>query len=175
MKRKKHILSLTKAAIFASLLAVTCPFTIPVGQIGITLATAVLIFSALLLKPSEAISATALYLALGAVGLPVFSGFSGGIGMLLSPSGGFLIGYLPFTVILSLTSQKTSRTPSLILALLLAHLALYATGTLAFSLITDTPLPKALAITTLPFLIPDMLKATLSLPLAKLTKKRIGE
>ena len=108
VNKNNRIRFLTRCALFAAILAVVSPFVIPIGQVGITLATLVLLFMSLALKPSETITATALYLSLGAVGLPVFSHFQGGIATFVAPSGGFLLGYLPFVTILSLAA-KLSR------------------------------------------------------------------
>lgn len=174
MKNKGRTRSLTLSALFAALLAIACPFVIPVGTVGITLATAVLLFAALTAKPSEAITATALYLALGAIGIPVFSHFTGGVGAFLAPSGGFLIGYLPFVAIVALVNKRSQNTLILALATIAAHLALYLIGCSVFLFTTDRTLTEALAITVLPFLIPDALKAAITLPLSRLTHSRLS-
>ena len=161
---------MTRCALFAAILAVVSPFVIPIGQVGITRATLVLLVMSLALKPSEAITATALYLSLGAVGLPVFSHFQGGIATFVAPSGGFLLGYLPFVTILSLTAKISRKPLVLILGIVLSHLTLYAIGTVFFAITTSTPLVEALLVTVLPFLIPDALKVILALYLAKITR-----
>ena len=170
MNKNNRIRFLTRCALFAAILAVVSPLVIPIGQVGITLATLVLLFMSLTLKPSEAITATALYLSLGAVGLPVFSHFQGGIAAFVAPSGGFLSGYLPFVILLSLTT-KFSRKPLVrILGIVLSHLTLYAIGTVFFAITTSTPLIEALLVTVLPFIIPDALKVILALYLAKMIR-----
>lgn len=82
---------IAKCALLVALLIVSCFFTIPIGPIPFTLQTAVVILIALLCSPAEAALATGVYLLLGAIGLPVFSGMTGGI---IRPSSGFLFSYL---------------------------------------------------------------------------------
>ena len=172
MNQRNRAKMLTTSALFAALLAVTCPFVLPLGAIGITLATAVLLFLSLTVKPGEAIIATSLYLALGAIGLPVFSQFTGGIGAFVAPSGGFLIGYLPFVAITALAKRHTSRALAMSLAIIAAHLVLYALGATVFALNASCSLAKAITLTVLPFLLPDAVKALLATYLARLTASR---
>jgi len=173
MKTQNRAKLLTTSALFAALLAVACPFVIPIGTIGITAATAVLLFAALTASPSEAITATVLYLSLGAVGLPVFSHFTAGAGAFLAPSGGFLIGYLPFVAIVALVNKRTQNTLNLAIAAIAAHSALYLIGCTVFMLTTDSSLTETLTVTVLPFLIPDAIKTAITLPLARLTHSRL--
>lgn len=80
-------------ALLIALLVVSCFFTIPIGPVPFTLQTAVVILVALICKPRYALLVTGVYLLMGAVGLPVFSSMTGGIGKILGPTGGFLVSY----------------------------------------------------------------------------------
>ena len=86
------------AALLAALLAVISPFSVPLGAIPLTLATLGVYLAAVIGGAGFGTLAVAVYLMLGAVGLPVFSGFIGGVQAFLAPTGGFLLGYLPCTV-----------------------------------------------------------------------------
>ncbi len=77
-----------------ALLAVSAWVSIPFGPVPFTLQTFVVVFAFLVLTPKECAAALVGYLALGAVGLPVFSSMRGGIGVLAGPTGGFLWGFL---------------------------------------------------------------------------------
>lgn len=81
-------------ALFIALLAVSCLFTIPLGPVPFTLQTCVVILIALSCTPRQAAVICGVYLLMGAVGLPVFSSMTGGIGKILGPTGGFLVSYL---------------------------------------------------------------------------------
>lgn len=77
-----------------AIIAVSAWVTVPLGPIPFTLQMFAVTFAIVVLPPKEAIAAIAGYLLLGAVGVPVFSGMRGGIGVLAGPTGGFLWGYL---------------------------------------------------------------------------------
>lgn len=74
-----------------ALLVASCFFTVPFGPVPFTLQTAVVILVALLFNPTEAAAITGIYLLMGAIGLPVFSGMTGGI---IRATSGFLLSYL---------------------------------------------------------------------------------
>lgn len=97
---------IAKCALLVALLIVSCFFTIPIGPIPFTLQTAVVILIALLCTPGEAALATGVYLLLGAIGLPVFSGMTGGI---IRPSSGFLFSYLIGSVAASALRMQIVR------------------------------------------------------------------
>ena len=77
-----------------AIIAVSAWVTVPLGPIPFTLQMFAVTFAIVVLSPKEAIAAITGYLLLGAVGVPVFSGMRGGIGVLAGPTGGFLWGYL---------------------------------------------------------------------------------
>lgn len=164
------------AALLAAGLAVIAPFSVPMGPIPLTLATLGVYLAAVIGGAGFGTLAVALYLLLGAVGLPVFSGFIGGVQAFLAPTGGFLLGYLPCTVVIGLGLRigKHTRTACL-LSLLAGTAVLYACGVLGFMYTTSTPFWASVAACCLPFLIGDAVKiaaVTVVFPaLTKLMKK----
>jgi biotin transport system substrate-specific component len=78
----------------AALIAVCAWLSVPVGQIAVTMQTFGVFLTLLLMGGKKGTLACGVYLLLGAVGLPVFSGFQGGPGVLLGPTGGYLLGFL---------------------------------------------------------------------------------
>ncbi len=98
--------SIAKCAVLVALLIVSCFFTIPLGPVPFTMQTAVVILIALLCTPAQAAAATGVYLLMGAVGLPVFSGMTGGI---IRPSSGFLFSYLVGSVAASALRGQMER------------------------------------------------------------------
>ncbi|WP_241156062.1 biotin transporter BioY [Adlercreutzia sp. ZJ154] len=85
-----------------AIIAVCTWVTIPMGPIPFTLQMFAIPLIVCILRPSESIAAIAGYLVLGAVGLPLFSGMRGGIGVIMGPTGGFLLGYLPGVILAAL-------------------------------------------------------------------------
>ena len=86
--------SMAYVALCIAVMAVSAWVTVPIGPVPVTLQMFAFTFAIVVLSPKECIAATAGYLLLGAVGLPVFSGMQGGLAKLMGPTGGFLWGYL---------------------------------------------------------------------------------
>ena len=144
--------------VFAALLCVISPFAIPIGPVSITLATFGVYLSGAVLGPKNGAAAVAIYLLLGFVGLPVFSGFSGGFQRLFGPTGGYLVGYIFAALVTGLFVEKISKPWSSAAGMLLGTAILYAFGTAWFCLISKTALLPALMACVVPFLPGDALK-----------------
>jgi len=147
---------LAQSATFIALLAAGAWVALPVGPIPVTLQTFFLLLAAPVMKRRAVIPA-ALYLLLGALNLPVFHSGLSGIGVLLGPSGGFLLGFIPAAVVAGLSYEKRSR------AIRIAGLAagagiIYACGVAWLLFSAGVSLPAALLVGVLPFLPGDILK-----------------
>lgn len=97
MTQKTH--RLTKIALMTSILCIIGPVavTLPFGPVPVSLTTLILYISVYVIGKRDALISCALYLLMGLIGIPVFSGFTGGIGKILGPTGGYLVGYLFLT------------------------------------------------------------------------------
>ncbi|MDO5335387.1 MAG: biotin transporter BioY [Coriobacteriia bacterium] len=93
-KARSRSRSVVYVALSVVLMAVGAWVTVPFGPIPFTLQTFAVMFALFALAPVEALAAIACYLALGAIGLPLFAGFKGGLAALVGPTGGFLVGFL---------------------------------------------------------------------------------
>lgn len=146
---------------------ITIPFAVP-----FTLQTLGIFLSLELLGGRKGTLTVLCYLLLGAVGLPVFSGFTGGLGQLTGPTGGYLAGFLVSGVVYLLLEKKMDGRPLLRFArLLLCLLSCYLLGTLWFIHMYQVGLWTALISCVLPYLLPDMAKAVLAMTLADKLKK----
>ncbi|MGT2951538.1 BioY family transporter [Streptococcus cuniculi] len=150
--------SLIYPAIGAGLIAVLSQLVIPLGPVPFTLQTLAVGLIATLYRPKEALTSLFLYLLLGAIGLPVFAGLSGGMAALFGPTAGFLWGFLLYAGVTAVLTSPTSSLIQVFLANLLGDALCFLSGSLVFSLITHSSLEKTLALTVLPFLIPDLVK-----------------
>lgn len=148
---------MTLTALMTALLCVAAPITLPIGPIPLSLTTAVLALSALLLGGGAALCC-GLYLLMGLIGLPVFSGFTGGIGVLAGPKGGFLLAYLPVTALWGALLCKMKRLPGQAAVLLTGTGLLYAAGCAWYAVQTGASAMAALTVCVLPFLPGDGVK-----------------
>lgn len=165
--------ALTLTAVLTALLCILGPMTLPLGPVPLSLTSALLMLSALLLGPGRAACCCGVYLLIGLVGLPVFAGFTGGLTALAGPTGGYLIGYLPMTALCGWGLRRCSRLPGQALTLLAATALLYALGTAWFCLMTGSGLQAALAVCVLPFLPGDALKAAAVLTGGNAIRRRL--
>ena len=91
----KRLKELSMVALFPALMAATAGISVPLFNLPpITLQTFFVLLAGLLLGPSKASLSMTIYLILGIIGIPVFSGFRSGLGVLLGNSGGFLMGFV---------------------------------------------------------------------------------
>lgn len=145
---------------------VPTPWGVPIT--GQTLAVLVL---GLVLSPKDAAISVALYLLLGTVGLPVFSGARSGIGMLLGPTGGYLWSFLIGAVALSWLKQKGRR----VLGAIVFTLIVYFLGCLQLKITGDMTFFEVVKLGMLPFIPGDLVKIALALATAKKLEPTIGD
>lgn len=161
-------------ALFAALTAVCAQIAIPLPftPVQITLATFAVLLSGALLGAKNGALCQCVYLLCGAVGLPVFTRFSCGFGILFGATGGYLLAY-PFAAFLvgSLCNSLRRFRFGTLLALLCGNLFCYALGTLYYSLFAKVSIVGAVLSCVLPFLPGDILKIAAAFFLSKkLTK-----
>lgn len=160
---------MTLSSLFAALLAVCAWFCIPLGDTVLTLQTFGIFLCLLLLGGKWGSLSIAIYLMIGAVGLPVFSGFRGGIAQILGVTGGFLWGFLAMGLIYWLFA-RFGKIPALVAGLLVC----YGCGCLWFYLYSGGGLGFILLRCVVPYLIPDAIKLWLAVTLSKRLSKVIN-
>ena len=120
-------------ALFAALMALCAWISVPMGDAAITIQTFSLFLTLGVLGGKRGTIAVAIYLLLGIVGLPVFSGFQGGLGALLGATGGYIVGFLAAALIYWLvTALARDRYLFRLLGMSLGLIACYLLGTLWF-------------------------------------------
>lgn len=166
-------------ALFAALMVVCSWITIP-GPVPFTLQTFAVFLSLGLLGGKRGTAVIGLYLLMGAVGLPVFSGFQGGLGSLLGATGGYKLGFLLIGAAVWLAVRlRGESTRVLVLAMSLGLVLCYAAGTAWFVVVYTRNtgaigVGAALSLCVLPFIIPDALKMALALYLRKRIRKQLA-
>ena len=168
-----------RLVLIAMMTAITCilaplSIPIPVSPVPISLTNLVLLISVYILGWKDASISFIIYLLLGLAGLPVFSGFSGGLGKIAGPTGGYLAGFIFMTVIAGLAVDIFSgkRLPAVIgMALGTAVASAFGTAWLAIQM--DLTFISALSIGVLPYLAGDTLKIILAVIAGPMLKKRL--
>ena len=166
--KNKSLHRLTACALMAALLCVLGPLSVPIGPIPLTLATLVIYLLTYIVGTWDATISVLLYLLLGAVGLPVFSGYQGGLARLAGPTGGYLAGFLLLPIVGGLLMERAKRKPILTgVAMAAGTAVLYFFGTAWFVFLTGNDLGTALSLCVYPFVPFDLLKIVLAVALGK--------
>lgn len=173
-KRSKQMYRLTATAAAAAAMAVLAPWSVPMGPVPVSLCTLLIYLMACLLGPRQAASAVAVYVLMGAAGLPVFSGFLGGMGRVAGPTGGYIVGYLPLAAITAAFAGRAhGRRGAYFVGMVLGTALLYGLGTLWYCVQSGTAPVAALAVCVLPFLPGDGVKMLAALALGPVLRDRL--
>lgn len=157
--QKQKIYQLTTCALMTALMCILGPMSIPVGPIPVSLTNFVVFLSVYLLGMRDGTISYLVYLLLGVVGLPVFSGYQGGLAKFAGPTGGYLIGFILAALIAGFIMERFfAHTVIIILGMAGAMLAAYLFGTVWFVLQMQCEVWYALTTCVFPFLLIDMAK-----------------
>ncbi len=162
------------SAMLAALLAVFSQISIPLIPVPVNLALLAVFLIGFLLPLPWALATVGTYLILGAVGVPVFSGFRGGLQALLGFTGGYLFGYLASALVIALLKHKADTVVKRFLLCLLALLACYLPGTLWLMNVGGMGLGKALPMAIYPFIPGDLLKCLVAALLSVRLRQALG-
>lgn len=171
-KTKLTVRDMAYIAMFAVIMAVCSWISVPY-IVPFTLQTFAVFLAAGVLGGKRGTLAVLVYILLGCVGLPVFAGFTGGFGILLGSTGGYIVGFL-FTALImwAMENLPGNKTVVTLVSMVLGLLACYAFGTVWFVVVyarTTGPvgLWTALGWCVFPYIIPDLAKMALALVLRK--------
>lgn len=159
--------------------AVTCiiaPFSIPLpfSPVPISMTNLVIYITVYILGTKFSTISYLIYLLLGAVGLPVFSSFSGGLGKIAGPTGGYLVGFIFLALIAGyFVEHFQGRTAYALIGMVLGTCVCYLFGTVWLAMQMKLSFPAALASGVIPYLPGDCIKIVIALILGPKLKKAI--
>lgn len=168
-------------SLFTSLTAVGGFIAIPLGPVPITLQTIFVVLSGLILGAKLGALSQIIYIILGLLGLPIFSGGTGGLTSVVSPSFGFLIGFIAAAYVIGKVTEKNKSLSKIIYSVILGSFVIYAIGVPYFYFIFTNFLGKsinfytALKYACIPFIPGDIIKAVISIILAKKLLPRLSK
>ncbi|WP_040210684.1 biotin transporter BioY [Clostridium polynesiense] len=169
-------------SLFAALTAMGAYISIPIGIVPITLQSLFCLLAAMLLGSKRAALSQLLYIFIGLAGLPVFSGGKGGLTFILSPTFGFVLGFIICALMVGYISEKNNASfINFFTASILGTLVIYAFGIFLFYFnmkylsFKDMTFKAILTVTTLPFIPGDLIKcfaaSLAAVPVYKSAKK----
>ena len=179
MKIKIH--HMTGIALMSAVICILGPIVVPIGMVPISFTGIGIYLSLFLLGKKRAKVSVLIYLFLGFIGIPVFSGFTAGPGKLLGPTGGYLIAYLPSIMVCGQLMEskavflQTGIKQKILYfcILLLGNGILYVAGTFWLCLVSNLTWKSALGVGVFPFILPDIIKNLIVISLGLRLKKRI--
>lgn len=177
MKIKEIILVALFAAVTAILAQIAIP--IPITPVPITFQVLAVCLAGAILGPRLGAISILVYLLLGAVGLPVFAKLSGGISIILGPTGGYLMAFpvAAFTIGKIIEKAKNPNYFNVTLSMLLGLIIIYLIGMTWLSFVTHMNLKKAFIAGVLPFIPLDTIKiivaAVIVIPVRNIILKEV--
>ncbi len=174
--KKMKTLDMVYIALFACLMAICSWISIP-GEVPFTLQTMGVFLAIGLLGGKRGTLAVLVYILMGVIGLPVFSGFSGGIGKLVGVTGGYIVGFLASALVMwAMETLLGKKKWALALSMVIGLLVCYAFGTAWFMVLYTSSkgaitLGAVLGMCVIPYIIPDVIKIAVALLLTNILKR----
>lgn len=158
--KKLTLREITQIGLFAALICLLSQFSIPMPYgIPMSLQTFIIPLTGLIIGPRGGLIATIIYVLLGSFGLPVFAGFIGGLGVVLGPTGGFILSFPIMAWLAGFGAKKNHLTS--VFFLTLGAICNYILGMLVFSLVTSSDIKVAFLASVLPFIPTTIIKIIL--------------
>ena len=161
-------------AVFAAIMCILGPMSIPIGTIPMSFTNFVIYISVFVLGKRKTVISYFIYIIIGLFGLPVFSGYTGGPGKFFGPTGGYLIGFLFMAIICGYFAEKyEGKSIVTICGMILGMAVDYIFGTAWFVFLTKTNAAYALAVCVVPFIVFDVIKIVIASFVGPMIKIRI--
>jgi biotin transport system substrate-specific component len=175
-RRENRTRDMVAAALVAALMAATGYIAIPLGPVPVTLQIFGVVLAALLLPSEWAAAALGAYIVLGAIGIPVFAGGQAGLGVILGPTGGYIIGFAVAAPLGALVREGFRRRGAKSLdgdvaAAAVVICIVCALGWAQLAIITNMGFAKAFLVGVVPFIGPDAVKAAAAIVVAQGVRK----
>ena len=165
---RKSILDIVYIALFAAIISVCSLISIPIGEVPVTFQILGICLAAGFLGVAKGTISVVIYILLGLIGIPVFAGGTSGFAKLVSPTGGYIVGFIFTAIIIGLAVKLFGRKLwVLIVSMVIGVLVCYAFGTAWFIILYNNSgksmdLANALSLCVVPFLPFDAVKIAVS-------------
>lgn len=174
MAKKSNIYQITIIGLMTSVICILGPLSIPIGIVPISFTNLAIYFALYILGAKKATMSFLIYMLIGLVGVPVFSGFAGGPSKLFGPTGGYIIGFFFMTLIAGVFIDKFyERWYLCFTGMILGMTVCYVFGTVWLSIQTDMTVSTALAVGVIPFIPGDLSKIMIAAFAGPQIRKRL--
>lgn len=174
LKNRSSMYQLSVCALMAAIMCVLGPMSIPIGPIPVSFTNLVIYLTVYLLGMKGATSSYLIYLLLGAAGMPVFSGYTGGLAKLAGPTGGYLIGFIFMALICGFVLEKSHVNAVITgFGMFAGTLVAYLFGTVWFVLQMQCEIWYALTVCVFPFIPFDIAKIIIATVLGKVIRSAL--
>lgn len=170
---KTKTFEIVLCAIFVAIISVFSQIIIPISVVPVSLSSFAVMICGGVLGIKLGVVTTILYLLIGAVGIPVFSGFQGGVSVLLGPNGGFIFGYIVIAMLSGIAFGNKDGVLFKTILLFLSTTACCTLGALWYMFITGAGFVTAILTCILPFLPGEIVKIAVAYPVIVRIKKQI--
>lgn len=173
---KTNVRPLIYVSFCAAIIAVLAQIIIPLPLVPITGQTLAIGLVVTILGKKMGTQAVGLYILLGAIGLPVFTAFSGGLGIIFGPTGGYIIGFLPTALVMGVYFERFGYTfTHAVVANVIGMFVTLAFGAVWLKVIADLSWQAALLSGVVPFLVTGVLKAVMAASIGLVVKRRLQQ
>ncbi len=172
MVKTKRIFNITVTALFTAVIALLAQISIITPSVPITLQILGVALCGYTLTLKWSLGCVVTYIALGSLGLPVFSSFQGGVQIVLGPTGGFIVGFIFLTLCCSL-SQNSKHSIIKIALGMLGVLLCHLTGIIQYSVVSGNSFMASFITASLPFILKDAILLVTAFYLSNLVRKRL--
>lgn len=162
--------------LFASITSILAQISIPLPftTVPMTMQVFALVLCGVILGPKLGFISQVIYVLIGLIGMPVFSQMSGGISVIIGPTGGFILAFPIITLIAGYFSKKYDSLLMITIGTILGLIINYIVGTLQFIMIMKVSFIEGLTLCVLPFVLVDLIKIVLATMVGLSVSKRVG-
>ncbi|MFF2754111.1 biotin transporter BioY [Psychrobacillus sp. NPDC058041] len=172
--RNERLKMMIVSSLFAAIIAIAAQIMITIPPVPFTLMTIAVMLTATILGKKYGTLAVIIYVLMGLVGIPVFAGMKSGFGIILGPTGGYLIAIIPATLFIGWYLEKFGHTKvQAIIANMIAVFIILLIGTGWLKVVVDLPWNGAFKGGMMPFILPDLAKAIVAALLAVVIRNRL--
>ena len=172
-KSKLSTRDLCIIAIFTAIIAALAQISVPTPYgISMTMQTFAIPLAGIVAGAKRGAIATLIYIFLGAIGIPVFAGFTGGMGIVFGMSGGFILSFPVLALIAGIAESKNNKV-WLVSGLFIGAVINFLCGMIWFSVVTSSNLRTAFMLSALPFIPTEIIKIVLVIVLGRQIKKSL--